>query len=140
VRETGVPLRILPFDLGIGAPGLQDRLRVAHNRWFAEHRYDASIERPYAWGWTQVLRDAGCRDVAVRTFHLELLPPFTPAQQALLVETLRKPLDDPARRAFLDLDDQRTLEQLTSPASAWYVLNRPDLHVLSGLALFVGFV
>jgi hypothetical protein len=69
-----------------------------------------------------------------------LLPPFTPAQQALLVETLRKPLDDPARRAFLDLDDQLTLEELTNPASPWYVLQRPDLHVLSGMALFVGVV
>ena len=43
-------------------------------------------------------------------------------------------------RAFLDPEDQRTLEQLTNPASAWYVLNRPDLHVLSGMTLFVGSV
>jgi ubiquinone/menaquinone biosynthesis C-methylase UbiE len=140
VRETGVPLRMLPFDLGIGAPGLLDRLRVAHNRWFADHRYATPVAQPYPWGWPQVLRDAGCQEVTVRTFMLELLPPFTVAQQALLVETLRKPLDDPARRVFLDLEDQRTLEQLTDPASSWFVLNRPDLHILSGMALFVGSV
>ena len=140
VRETGVPLRMLPFDLGIGAAGLQDRLRVAHNRWFADHRYSAPVAQPYQWGWPQVLRDARCHDIVARTFVLELLPPFTSAQQALLVETLRKPLDDPARRQFLDPEDQWTLEQLTDPASPWYVLKRPDLHVLSGMALFVGSV
>jgi SAM-dependent methyltransferase len=140
VRETGLPLRLLPFDLGIGPPGLQDRLRVAHNRWFAEHRYATPVAQPYPWGWTQVLREAGCLEMTARTFLLELLPPFTPAQQAFLVATLRTTLDDPYRRAFLDRDDQRTLEALTDEASSHYVLNRPDLHVLSGVSLFVGTV
>jgi hypothetical protein len=130
----------MTFDLGIGAPGLEDRLRVAHNRWFADHRYAAPVAQPYPWGWTQVLREAGCRDISARTFLLELLPPFTPAQQALLLETLRKPLDDPERRVFLDPDDQRALAALTNPASPYYVLRRLDLYVLSGMALFMGTV
>jgi ubiquinone/menaquinone biosynthesis C-methylase UbiE len=140
VRETGMPLRALPFDLGIGAPGFEDRLRVAHNRWFANHRYATPVEQPYPYGWMQVLREAGCRDITAHTFLLELQPPLTPAQQDWLVETFRKSLDDHERRQFLDAEDQATLAALTDPVSPHYMLKRPDLHVLSGISLFIGLV
>ncbi len=132
VRETGMPLRALPFDLGIGTPGLEDRLRVAHNRWFANHRYATSVKQPYPYGWAQVLREAGCRDISAHTFLLELQPPFTSAQQAWLAETFRKPLDDLERRQFLGAADQETLAALTDPDSPHYLLRRPDLHIAIG--------
>lgn len=140
LRETGVPLRMLPLDIGLGAPGLNDRLRVASNRWFAAHRYATPLEQPYPWGWTQALRDAGVRDITARTFFLEALPPFTEAQQAYLHAWLRTMLDNPERRACLEPEDQDVLEQLTDPASPHYALQRPDLHVLCGLSLYVGYV
>ncbi|MCU0492672.1 MAG: class I SAM-dependent methyltransferase [Chloroflexaceae bacterium] len=138
VRETGVPLRMLPFDLGHGRPGLHDRLRVAFNQWFTAHRYPTPVEQPYPWGWTQVLRDAGCQQVGARTFWLELLPPFTPPQHDYLLEGLRAPLRHPERLALLDADDQQTLARLTDPNDPHYALNRPDLHVLAGISLYVG--
>lgn len=138
LRETGAPLRMLPFDLGTGEPGLQDRLRVAHNRWFASIRYAEPVARPYPFGWTEVLRAAGCRQVTARTFWLELLPPFTLAQRQLLLDTLQMHLDTPARRALLDPADVATLAALTDAAGPHYLLARPDLHVLAGLTLYVG--
>jgi ubiquinone/menaquinone biosynthesis C-methylase UbiE len=138
VRESGLPLRILPLDIGIGAPGLGDRLRVAHNRWFVNHRYDSPVAQPYAHGWAQALRDAGCTDVVARTFVNEWLAPLTPAQAAEIVALLRVPLDDSARRAELSADDQHTLAALVDPASPHFVAQRPDLHVVGGLALYVG--
>jgi ubiquinone/menaquinone biosynthesis C-methylase UbiE len=140
LRETGVPLRMLPLDIGIGAPGLNDRLRVASNRWFVTHRYAPPVEQPYPWGWTQALRDAGLRDVTARTFLLEALPPFTAMQQAYLFSWLQSMLADPERRACLEPEDQGVLEQLVDPDSPHYALQRPDLHVLCGLSLYVGFV
>lgn len=140
VRETGVPPRMLPFDLGIGEPGLQDRLRVAHNRWFTTIRYAEPVAAPYPWGWTQVLRDAGCQQVTARTFWLELLPPFSAVQGQFLLESVQRHLDKPELRALLDPADVATVAQLTDPASPHYLLARPDLHVLAGLSLYVGTV
>lgn len=138
VRETGAPLRMLPFDLGIGEPGLQDRLRVAHNRWFAARRFAEPVAAPYSFGWTQVLRDAGCQHVSARSFWLELLPPFTAAQGQVLLDSLTGHVATQERRALLDPADVSTLTQLTDPASPHFLLARPDLHVLAGLSLYVG--
>ncbi|MGQ9774523.1 class I SAM-dependent methyltransferase [Chloroflexus sp.] len=140
VRETGVPLRMLPFDLGIGEPDLQDRLRVAHNRWFNTIRYAEPVDAPYPFGWSQVLRDAGCQGVTVRTFWLELLPSFTAVQEQFLLDSVQRHLDKPELRALLDPADVETVTQLTDPASPYYLLARLDLHVLAGLSLYVGTV
>jgi ubiquinone/menaquinone biosynthesis C-methylase UbiE len=138
LRETGSPLRMLPFDLGVGEPGLQDRLRVAHNRWFAAHRYTEAVAAPYPGGWLAVLRDAGCVAVTARTFWLELLPPFTPIQAQFLLDSLLTHLDTPARRALLAPEDQAVLAQLADPTSPAFLLARQDLHVLAGLSLYIG--
>jgi hypothetical protein len=119
---------------------LQDRLRVAHNRWFTTIRYAEPVATPYPWGWTQVLRDAGCQQVTARTFWLELLPPFSAVQGQFLLESVQRHLDKPELRALLDPADVATVAQLTDPASPHYLLARPDLHVLAGLSLYVGTV
>jgi hypothetical protein len=38
VLETGMSLRLLPFDLGVGVPGFQDRLRLAQKRLWSDNR------------------------------------------------------------------------------------------------------
>jgi ubiquinone/menaquinone biosynthesis C-methylase UbiE len=138
VRESGVPLRWLPFDLGIGAPGLTDRLRVAQNRWFADHRYEQPVEQPYPGGWLQALQDGGCSTVTARTFFIERLPPFSDDERAYLLSSLRLWLDDSGRRAYLDGDDICVLAALIDPGNPYFVLQRADLHVLTGLSLYVG--
>jgi len=138
VREGGVPLRWLPFDLGIGAPGLGDRLRVAQNRWFADHRYERPVAQPYPAGWLQALRDGGCSRVTARTFWLERLAPLSDDERDYLLGSLTLWLDDSERSAYLDPDDLRTIRALADPTSPHYALRRDDVHVLAAVSLYVG--
>jgi ubiquinone/menaquinone biosynthesis C-methylase UbiE len=138
IREGGIPLRWLPFDLGIGEPGLTDRLRVAQNRWFADQRYDPPVTRPYPAGWLQVLHDSGCTNVTARTFLLERLPPFSDYERDYLLSTLQLWLDQRDRQAYVAPDDLLILAALIDPNSPHFVLQRTDLHVLAGVTLYVG--
>lgn len=139
IREGGVPLRILPFDTGFGEPGLQDRIQVANNRWFAAMQRDTLDKLPYPYGWTRLLREAGLEQVTVRTFALDALPPFEADTAEWIVRQLRRPLERDEYGQFLSADDQYTLKLLTDPTSPQYVINRDDLHIQMGESVYLGY-
>lgn len=62
VVEFGLEQRCLPWDVGIGEPGLEDRLTAAGNRWFRGMRAEMpdSARRPI--GWSKALSEAGLTD------------------------------------------------------------------------------
>lgn len=60
---------------------------MAHGRWFWPRVRSGEHAVRYPFGWTQLLRDAGLQDVTVKTFLLELVPPFTSPQ----VEYMARP-------------------------------------------------
>jgi SAM-dependent methyltransferase len=141
IREGGLPLQFLPFDIGVGEPGLQDRLRVADNRWFVGMtRATLPEERPYPYGWTQLLRDAGFVNIQARTFTMDALPPFTPAQAEFVTYHLQRTLerDRGTYGPLLDEADRYAVQQLLNPSSPHYVLARHDLHLRYGLSIYVG--
>ncbi|MBA2576057.1 MAG: class I SAM-dependent methyltransferase [Euzebyaceae bacterium] len=57
--EGGLPLRCLPYDLGIGRPGLEARLSAAQAAWFNALRaaMPGAVRAPA--GWTTLLGSAG---------------------------------------------------------------------------------
>jgi SAM-dependent methyltransferase len=59
LAEGGLSMRCLPWDVGIGEPGLQDRLIAAHGVWFHGMRtgIPGSVRLPV--GWNLVLAEAG---------------------------------------------------------------------------------
>jgi ubiquinone/menaquinone biosynthesis C-methylase UbiE len=56
LREGGLPLQFLPFEIGIGTPGLNGRLGVAHLQWFANWRSSLPGVVAYPYGWCMVVR------------------------------------------------------------------------------------
>ncbi len=141
IREGGLPLQMLPFDLGLGEPGLQDRLRVADNRWFAAMTQATLPDAaPYPYGWSQLLYDTKFASVTARTFVLDLLPPFDEAESAFVVFMLGRTLERDAGEygPLLADEDREVLRQLLEPASPHYLLKRNDLHVRYGLSVYVG--
>jgi SAM-dependent methyltransferase len=136
LREGSIRTRFLPDDIGLGAPGLEDRLDVAFHRWFSSNVREGGVRYPY--GWTHMLAEAGLVDVTARTFMLEALPPFTDVQISYMGKHLRRWVENDDRKAFLDAGDADILTELTTPASEHYAFKRPDLYLHEMVTIFVG--
>ncbi|MEK9659376.1 MAG: methyltransferase domain-containing protein [Chloroflexota bacterium] len=137
LREGGMRPNFLPDDVGIGAPGLNDRIHAAHSAWFgANVRGEGATRYPY--GWLHALREAGLKDVGARTFLLEATAPFTDAQVKYMARQLKRWTEDGERRHYINKDDMATLTQLADPASDHYVFGRDDLHLVETVSIYVG--
>ncbi|HYZ09054.1 MAG TPA: class I SAM-dependent methyltransferase [Pseudonocardiaceae bacterium] len=63
IVESGLEQRFLPWDVGVGEPGLQGRLTAAHGKWFcARAGMEGAVRLPVGWG--RALRDAGLTEVS----------------------------------------------------------------------------
>ncbi|SES35416.1 class I SAM-dependent methyltransferase [Actinokineospora terrae] len=138
LREGGLTARCLPWDLGLGEPGLQDRLHAARDAWFARMRttMDGSVRLPL--GWNLAMVKAGLVDVTSFSYLVDLPAPA--------------PL--PVRRAVADWlgglaavageglgsADQTTLRRLLDPDSPDWVVDRNDVFVLGASTVYLGSV
>jgi len=52
-------VQFLPFDVGLGDPGLKGRLGVVHAQSFANWRVSLPDGVAYPYGWSHMLREAG---------------------------------------------------------------------------------
>jgi len=129
---------LLPFDIGIGEPGLEARVQAVQAWDFAQVRPSIPDSLRYPFGWLQLLRDAGYGQVTARSFLFEALPPFSDDLGKFVVRHLGYPLEEPEMKARLSPQDQETLAQLVDPASAHYVLKRPDLYYVRVSTVYVG--
>jgi SAM-dependent methyltransferase len=124
--EGGLPLRCLPYDIGLGRPGLEARLDEARARWFADMRGELhGPAMPY--GWPDALARAGLVDITCRSFVAERTPPLDEVGRAMAERHLRSALDELGER--LAPDDRATLRRLLAPDDAAYVGRRRDLMV-----------
>jgi SAM-dependent methyltransferase len=137
LREGGLCPRFLPHDLGMGEPGLEERLEVAFQRWFQLHVRSGEGTVRYPYGWTQLLRDAGLQNVSARTFLLELLPPFNSVQVEYMAGLLERWVTSDERRSFISDEDAYVIRQLIDVESPHYVFHRQDLHYLEGVTVYV---
>ncbi len=136
LREGGLPLHFLPFDAGLGDPGLEGRLRVAHAQMFANWRCSLPNGVAYPYGWSHMLREAGLNSVMARSFLYEFASPLEMSQKDYLEAELSGYLH---RKQLLSTRDISTLEQLLDPAGPHYVFARDDLHGIVVETIYVGF-
>jgi SAM-dependent methyltransferase len=134
VREDGAHTWMLPLDTGAGRPGLESRLNAVFTEWYVDDRL-ARGRVPF--GWTEVLRKAGLKDVRAKSFLFEAAPPFTDAQVTYLRGRLKRQLEWGDK---LTAEDRRSLEQLADPTSEHDAFKRPDLRVVSVSTVYVGTV
>ncbi len=136
LREGSIRTRFLPDDIGLGAPGLEDRLDVAFQRWFTSEVRANGVRYPY--GWTHMLMEAGLIDITARTFMLEALPPFSDVEIAYMGRHLRRWIENDDRKSMLAAGDADILAELTTPASEHYVFKRSDLYLHEMVTIYVG--
>ncbi|TWD82605.1 methyltransferase family protein [Kribbella amoyensis] len=168
LAEGGLPARCLPWDLGLGEPGLELRLDAAQDRWYALMRdsLPGSVPMPYAW--TEALRRAGLTEVTTRTILTEKPVPLPAADVATLVTEFQHRIDrlDPAvpnadlhghghghgagqaaghghghtpvTEDWLSAEDLATWRRLLDPADEHYLGHRTDLAVISARSIHLG--
>jgi SAM-dependent methyltransferase len=136
VAEGGLETQTLPWDLGIGEPGLERRLMAARDDWFGEMR--ASIEgvvrMPY--GWTRALGRAGLVGVSSFTALIDHPAPTTGIVREHVIARLSM-LAEMADDRIGD-EDRETVRRLLDPNSADYLGNRDDLYVLGTRTVHFG--
>jgi SAM-dependent methyltransferase len=136
--EGGLPARTLPWDIGVGRPGLEIRLDAAQNEWFTGMRegLDGTVASPI--GWTAALEQAGFTDVRTRSFLVELPVPLDDQARAAVVDRLRLVLERFVEDDLIDDDDTATLEAVTDESSPAFIGRRPDLQYLWARSVHVG--
>ena len=162
LAEGGLPARSLPWELGIGEPGLELRLDAAQDRFFAAMRAGLPGTVPMPYGWTDALRRAGLVDVTTRTVLTEKSAPLSDEDQERLINQFRQRIEwlDPAASTGhghgsvghghghghgdfpaeqgLSADDLVVWRRLLDPADSQYLGRRTDLAVLSARSIHVG--
>jgi SAM-dependent methyltransferase len=138
LAEGGLRVRHLPWDLGVGEPGLEVRLDAAQDRWFAgmRARLPGSVPMPY--GWTEALRRAGLSEVTTRTTLLERPAPLPAADGDRAVHGLAHRVDRLRPAGLLDPADLAAWERLLDPADAAFLGRRDDLAWLEARSVHLG--
>jgi len=136
--EGGLSGRSLPWDLGVGEPGLEVRLEAAQARWFAQMRRDlpGSVLKPY--GWPRALRAAGLVDVTSRSFLLDLPAPLDPRAAEYVAGRLRGFLDHESLAKLVSAEDRQILGRLIDPDDVIYLGNNEDVFLLGVSTVHVG--
>lgn len=136
VVESGLEYRYLPWDLGVGEPGLHGRLAAARDAWFRQMRttIDGSVRLPV--GWNLALAQAGLVDVHAFSFLIDKpAPPTDQVREAVLqrLSWLRE-----VASPWLHEPDLRTLDQLLDPHSPHYLGHRDDVFLLGAETVHLG--
>ncbi|MGH3366059.1 MAG: class I SAM-dependent methyltransferase [Nocardioidaceae bacterium] len=136
LSEGGLRLACLPWDVGVGEPGLEDRLHCAEEGWFVRMRESipGSVRAPM--GWPQLLRGSGFTEVTTRSFLLDLPSPVSEEVERFLVSSLQHRVD----RAEDDLnaEDLAAWRRLLDPEGDDYLWRRGDLYCLRADTVHVG--
>ncbi|WP_112280868.1 class I SAM-dependent methyltransferase [Prauserella muralis] len=136
VAEGGLDARCLPWDLGVGDPGLELRLNAARDAWFERLRATMpdAVRMPY--GWTSALRRAGLSDVHSFSYLLDHPAPAGVAVRDFVVERITW-LGETVGE-WLSEADKEAVRRLLDPGSADYLGARDDLYLLNARTVHHG--
>ena len=134
IAEFGDPTRVLPDDIGLGRPGLADRIEAVGERRIAamrEQLADSTVSATYP----TMLAAAGFEVLDDRVVAARLDgPPTEQVRRLALGHVLR------SREQFgdgLDADDLSTLDSLSDPDDPRGVMHRADVVATSSRHVFI---
>jgi SAM-dependent methyltransferase len=134
--EGGLETRCLPWELGVGEPGLERRLLAARGEWFTAMRTGMAGAVPMPYGWGVALRHAGLTDVAAFSYLVDYPAPAGAAVREYVVEHLAWLAGmDPA---LVSEDDRAAVARLVDPGSPDYLGTRDDVYLLAASTVHVG--
>lgn len=134
--EGGLQRRCLPWDVGVGEPGLQDRLLAARDEWFRHMRagMDGAVRLPV--GWNRALTGAGLVDVGSFSYLIDRpAPPTDDVREAAVrwLSGLRETAEE-----WISEPDRRAADQLLDPYGPHYLGLRDDVFLLAAHTVYLG--
>lgn len=136
LAEGGLSMRCLPWDVGVGEPGLQDRLIAAHGIWFHRMRSEMQDVVRLPIGWNQVLAEAGLCGVTAFSYLVDVPAPLTDTGRAAVVSWLAWMTRTTAD--MLTPADLGALNRLLDPDDLAYVGRRDDVFLLKASTVYLG--
>ncbi|WP_447002003.1 class I SAM-dependent methyltransferase [Saccharothrix isguenensis] len=136
VAEGGLPTRCLPWDVGIGRPGLETRLDEAHNRWFADWFHSRPGQARQTRGWVDLLSAAGLAEVTSSSALVDVPAPLPEHVRVVVLAEFAARVD--RARPFLTEEDTATWARLLDPSDSAWVGQRTDLALLTALSAHRG--
>jgi SAM-dependent methyltransferase len=138
LAEGGLPLRCLPWDVGVGEPGLELRLEAAQDRWFGQMRRQLPGSVPMPYGWTEALRRAGLASVRTATWLFEAATPLTDADRHRVVAEFGHRVDRLRPTGLVHNDDLAAWDQLLDEGDPAWLGHRRDLQRLTARSVHIG--
>jgi SAM-dependent methyltransferase len=136
LAEGGLQNQRLPWDLGIGAPGLERRLLAARDEWFGELRAGMAgvVAMPY--GWNVALTRAGLAEVTSFSYLFDHPAPASAAVRAAAADHLRWISSAAGER--VGEEDRETARRLIDPADPAFLGSREDVFLLATATVYLG--
>ncbi|MPZ63066.1 MAG: methyltransferase domain-containing protein [Propionibacteriales bacterium] len=138
LAEDGLSRRCLPWDIGVGEPGLEVRLEAANDVWFRRMRRALPGWVPMPYGWTAALDRAGLVEVGTRTWLLEKPAPLPDEDRTSIVDRLGRWVERLTEAEVLPEADLRAWERLLDPDAEEWLGHRDDLYSLQARSVHVG--
>jgi len=136
LAEGGLETRFLPWDLGVGSPGLQDRIAAARADWFVSMRENMTGTVRLPVGWNVALADAGLGEISAFSFVVDHPAPAKQLVRDWAVDRLTwlAEITGPS----LHPSDREALRRLLNPSDSEYVGAREDVFLLETDTVHVG--
>ncbi|MFB7864021.1 class I SAM-dependent methyltransferase [Streptomyces sp. NPDC056069] len=129
LAEGGLPARHLPWNAGVGRPGLEARIDAASADWFGEMRAALPDSKEEIDDWAGLLADAGLTPSGTRSFLSDLPAPLPDVVREQIVAHYERQRSGLAE--CLADDDRAALDRLLDPADPLSLHRRPDLFLLA---------
>ncbi|MGB3438004.1 MAG: class I SAM-dependent methyltransferase [Actinophytocola sp.] len=136
LSEGGLATKCLPWDLGIGEPGLGNRLTAARDDWFVGMRADMPGVRALPVGWNTALEAAGLTGVYSFSYVIDHPAPAPEAVRLSVVDWIAWMSGVGEDR--LSATDRETIARLVDPGDEAYVGARDDVFVLGASTVYLG--
>jgi SAM-dependent methyltransferase len=136
VAEGSPPPRRLPWDVGVGRPGIELRLDAAQAEWFAAMRagLPGSVRDPR--GWSSLLRAAGLDGVTSHGWLLHLPAPLSGPRRAAVLNGFASRVE--RARPWLADDDLAAWERLLDENGPDWLGGRDDIEMIAAEVVYTG--
>lgn len=140
LAEGGLATRHLPWDVGVGEPGLEIRLQAAQDQWFRRMRAEIPGQVPMPYGWTEALAKAGLNEVTTFTILVEKSVPLSNDERSHVLQGLESYVGRIRETGLLGADDLAAWDELLDPVSPHWLGGRTDIFSLAARSVHVGSV
>jgi SAM-dependent methyltransferase len=136
LAEGGLPLRCLPWDIGVGDPGLHERLSAVQGAWFCTMRENMPEAVSLPFGWNRALANVGLVGVTAFSYLIDRPSPASePVRESVLNWLGWMQQIGEGKLTESDIDTVRRLLDENDPA---YVGNRDDVFLLTARTVHLG--